>query len=172
LHLHIDLVPVRLRGKLAAVIANVEQLPLKDASVDVALCVGSVINHGCAKQMISEIARVLMPGALAVLEFDCLDGLHQPGHLSGESAVAIETFFNRQTLTIVEYSRSYIEAELTSAGLVVEYRYSFHIASAFMLRFGIPTDLAAVFIVLDPIMRILNRLRYRGSNLVLVARRK
>jgi hypothetical protein len=169
-HIHIDLVPGRLRNKLA-IVARVEQLPLRNASVNMVLCVGSVINHGDAQEMISEIARVLQPNDLAVIEFDCADGLHQQGNSSKSAAITVNTFFNNRMLTLFEYSRSYIETELESKSLRIERRHSFHIASAFMLRFRVPPAVAAWFIYLDPLARFFKSLRYRGSNLLIVVRK-
>src|SRR5262249_24365816 len=67
--LHLDLLLHRLIGK-QAVVATAEQLPMRGASVDLAVSVGSVINHGNATAMLSEVGRILRPGCLAIIEFD------------------------------------------------------------------------------------------------------
>jgi SAM-dependent methyltransferase len=170
LHIHVDLALSRLRNKVG-IVANAESIPLRNACIDFAICVGSVINHGNGYQMLAEIARVLRPNARVVLEFDCADGLHQGVSQSQGDYILVETFFNRQMLTLIEYSRSYIEQGLQLRGFAVEHRYSFHIISALMLRLGMPPQLAAGFIHLDGLARIWKSLRYRGSNLLIVARR-
>jgi len=170
LHIHIDLVSNRIRNKVA-IVADVEQVPLRDASVDFVLCVGGVLNHGDAQKMIGEIARILSAQGLAVIEFDCVDGLHhRPAFPQRDSAV-VDTFFNGRRLSFTEYSRAYIERELQSKGLRIEYRYSFHILSALMLRFAVYPSIAAMLVYCDFFARLLEPLRYRGSNLLMVARR-
>jgi SAM-dependent methyltransferase len=169
-HIHIDLVHGRLLNKVG-VIANVEHLPLKDSSADLVVCLGSVINHGNGKAMISEIGRILRPGALLALEFDCSDGLHHTQYPHQQDPVLINTFFNGQMLTLLEYSRTYVEQELALNGLTIEHRHSFHILSSLLLRFRIPPSIAAAFIYFDRIARLSPRLRYRGSNMFLTARR-
>lgn len=170
-HIHFDLVHARLVNRLG-ILANVEHLPLRDSSVDLAVCIGSVINHGNGRQMIAEIARILRPGALVALEFDCADGLHNGWHSNPKDSVLVNTFFNGQMLTLLEYTRAYVEGELEARGLVIEYRHSFHILSSLLLRFHVPPVLASAFIYLDWLPRLSTRLRYRGSNVFIVARRK
>jgi SAM-dependent methyltransferase len=170
-HIHIDLVHKRLVNKIG-IVANIEHLPLKDSSADLAICLGSVINHGDGKAMLSEIGRILRPGSLLILEFDCADGLHHGWHSPQEDPVLINTFFNGQMLTLFEYSRRYIEHELESNGLTIECRHSFHILSSLLLSFRVPPSVAAAFIYFDRIARLSPQLRYRGSNMFLIARRK
>ncbi len=169
LHVHIDLVRRRLLHK-SAVVANIEQIPLRNSSVDLALCVGSVINHGNALAMIREIARVVKQGGYAVVEFDCADGLHQRADAHKNGIVSTDTFFNGHMLRLAEYSRAYVEKALESSGLTVERRHSFHIFSSLMLRLGLAPSLAAWFIYCDGLARLIRPLRYRGSNLLVLAR--
>ena len=171
LHVHVDLVTGRLRGR-TGVIGNAENLPLKTTCADVVICVGSVINHGNAVQMIGEIARVLRPEGIAVIEFDCSDGLHQVNGARGADCVETTTFFNRHMLTLQEFSRSYIESALEDNGLFVERRHSFHIMSAFLLGLGFSPGIATQFIRFDGVARLIRSIRYRGSNMLLVARRR
>lgn len=170
-HIHIDLVHKRLLNKVG-IVANVEHLPLKNSSADLVVCLGSVINHGNGKAMLSEIGRILRPNSLLVLEFDCADGLHHGWYSQQEDPVLINTFFNGQMLTLLEYSRNYVERELEVNGLIIEYRHSFHILSSLLLSFRVPPSVAAVFIYFDRVARLFPRLRYRGSNMFLIARRK
>jgi len=170
LHIHLDLVAQRLPHE-SSVLANIELVPLRGSSVDLALCLGSVINHGDVSAMISELARITRPAALAIIEFDCADGLHQRVKTSQDGVLVYSTFFNMHTLTLAEYSRSHVEQTLAARGFVVERRLSFHILSAWLLGLGVQPEISAHFIHLDPIARLASALRYRGSNMLLVARR-
>jgi SAM-dependent methyltransferase len=170
MHIHVDLVKRRLLGH-SGIVADVEYLPLRNASVDLALCVGSVINHGNAKAMIGEIARIAKPGARAILEFDSADGLHQLARPTRNGVVRTTTFFNNHMLTLFEYSPAYVEGLFKAQGMSIEDRYSFHIISSLMLGIGLPHAIAARFILLDPVARLFSSMRYRGSNVLLVVRK-
>jgi SAM-dependent methyltransferase len=166
---HVDLLPRGLVGK-RGIVAQAELLPLRAAIFDIVMCVGSVINHGNAELIIREIARILRPGGVAIIEFESCDGLHRLGHQSHDGTLA-EAFFNGRMLIIAEYSRSFIESIMASTGLVVEDRYAFHIASGLLLRLGLHPDAAARFFPFDALMRASRSLRYRGYNLIIAARR-
>jgi SAM-dependent methyltransferase len=167
---HVDLLPQRLAGR-RGIVAQAERLPLRPSRFDLALCVGSVINHGDAVPMISEMARILRPGGTAVLEFESLDGLHRHWRSPNTGAMLVDAFYNDRVFRLVEYSRSYVESTMTRSGLVIENRHSFHIGSGLALRLSLPPPAAAPLIHLDGILRGMPPLRYRGHNLVLVARR-
>lgn len=169
-HIHVDLVLNRVRNKLG-VVANAEEVPLKNGSVDLVLCVGSVLNHGDARKMIFGISRILRPSGLAIIEFDSADSLQHGLACQQCDSAIVNTFFNGKRLSLVEYSRSYIENELRSNGLKIESRYSFHIFSAFLLGFRVPYAIAAGLIYFDPLARFFRALRYRGSNLLIVAKK-
>ena len=170
LHIHLDLVPERLARRVG-VVANVEQVPLRTSSVDFVLCVGSVLNHGDASAMIREIARIARPNAMIVLEFDSADGLHQGLRERQGDVIPYTTFYNSHMLTLVEYSRSFIEQELAAHGLFVEVRRSFHIISSLLLAMRIPQAIASRLACLDALARRSRTLQYRGSHMLLVARR-
>jgi SAM-dependent methyltransferase len=169
-HVHVDLVGKRLIGK-TAVIANVEDVPLRDSSADFVLSLGSVVNHGDGERMIREIGRITKSSGIAVIEFDCADGLHQPTHSNHTASVPTCTFFNARMLQLAEHSRWFVEQELLAAGFKIEYVYSFHILSALMLRLGVPPWLAAQLAAFDPLMRR-SPWKYRGSNLLIVGRKR
>jgi SAM-dependent methyltransferase len=170
-HIHLDISAFRLRPG-TSVVGNVESLPIASDSVDVALSVGSILNHGDAEQMIREISRVLRLGGVTLIEFDCSDGLHQATRSRGNPIVSTPTFFNRRMLILQEYSREHIERMLEQFGMHVYRRVSFHIISSLFLRFRLNPSLAAPFIVFDRLARQLNWLRYRGSSILLVAEKR
>jgi len=170
-HVHVDIVHARLLHVLG-VIASAEQLPLADATFDLALCVGGVINHSDAPLVISEAARVLRPGGRLVLEFDSLDGLQHFAEDPQANAAVVDTFFNGRQVRITEYTRSHITELLRRSGFQMDGCHSFHILSALLLRFGCPPAVAARFAILDPVARWIRPIRFRGTNVVLTALRR
>jgi hypothetical protein len=121
--------------------------------------------------MIGEIGRVLRPGGVAIIEWDALDGLHRLGDKRAGGARLVDTFFNGRMFILAEYSRAYVERAIVAAGMTVERRDGFHIASGLMLRCGVPSGVAAHLIHLDSVLVRIPILRYRGCNQLLVARR-
>lgn len=55
-----------LRGEFAGVVADVEKLPLHDATVDKIVCAGVLVHVESPEQVIQEFARVLKPGGVLV----------------------------------------------------------------------------------------------------------
>ena len=72
-HIHIDLAADALIGVPLAAAADAELLPISSSSIDVAICVGSVINYSSPPKILSEISRILKPLGYLLLEFETSD---------------------------------------------------------------------------------------------------
>jgi len=163
---HVDLVIGRL-PRQRSLIADIRSLPIATAAVDVALCVGSVINHVDAGLAVNELTRIVRPGGRIVLEFDSTDGLnHVFSPAAGKESAVLRTFYNGRTVVITEYSRCHVERLLETAGVSVDVLFSFHILSAAALAFKVPPVVASLFAHVDPIAARFSPFRLRGSNLV------
>ena len=122
---HVDLVIERL-PKQRSLIADIRLLPIATATVDIVLCVGSVINHVDVSLAVNELTRIVRPGGRVVLEFDSTDGLnHTFSSIAGNESAILETFYNRRTVVITEYSRRHVERLLKAAGVSVDMVLSF-----------------------------------------------
>ena len=86
-------------------------MPIADESVDIVVCVGSVIKYCDAAAAISEFGRVLRPNGHLFVEFESSLSAELALQRSfGDSAGIFETFYCRI---------DYIERLLTAAGLIV-----------------------------------------------------
>lgn len=169
---HVDLLIGRL-PKRRSIAADIRLLPIVTATVDVVLCVGSVINHVDAAHAIAEIARIMRPGGRLVLEFDSTDGLnHTFSQAAASDSASVKTFYNQRTLTITEYSRRHIEQLMRAGGIEVDHLSSFHILSAAALACGVPPDVAAFLAYVDRFAGLFSAIRLRGSNLVVSGLRR
>lgn len=66
----VDLVPESIRHLERPVSCDLHHLPFEDASFDLVLCVGSVLNYTDAPGVIRELTRVTRPSGTLVLEFE------------------------------------------------------------------------------------------------------
>jgi SAM-dependent methyltransferase len=164
---HVDLVIERLRAR-RSMLADIRSLPIVTGTIDVVVCVGSVINHVDVAVAITELIRIMRPGARIVLEFDSTDWLnHAFSATAANESATISTFYNRRTVTITEYSLRFIERLLEAGGVRVDHVLSFHILSAAALAFKIPPDAASVLAHVDWIAGCFSAIQLRGSNLVI-----
>jgi SAM-dependent methyltransferase len=164
---HVDLVIERL-PKQRSLIADIRLLPIVTATVDVVLCVGSVINHVDVAVAINELTRIVRPGGRIVLEFDSTDGLnHTFSSTAGADSAILKTFYNRRTVVITEYSRRHVQRLLEATGVSVDVMLSFHILSAAALAFKIPPAVASALAHVDWIVDRFPPTRLRGSNLLI-----
>jgi SAM-dependent methyltransferase len=165
-HIHVDVI-IGLLPHHNSVAADILLLPIASSSIDIAVCVGSVINHVDAAVAIAELIRIVRPGGRLILEFDSTDGLNYLfSRESGRAAAVANTFYNGRSIAITEYSRRYIEALLNAGGVQVDGVFSFHIISAAALALNIPPVLASFFAHFDWLADHFSPLRLRGSNVV------
>ncbi len=133
-----------------AVAADVENLPFEDATFDVVICIGSVLNYVSAMEALAELCRVLKPGGRMLLHYETSNSAEHLGTSRWRaSAAPLPTINNGEDDFIWVYSRSYIERTLARFGIVVENQRAFHIASAALLRLGFSQDSAARASLLD-----------------------
>ncbi len=170
-HLHLDLLFDRLPPR-TSIVGDAEKMPVASNSVDTIICVGSVINHVVPERLLKELARILRPSGRLFIEFDSTDGLHHAfSSTSHSDEAAVLTFYNSRTLVISEYSYRYVERILICEGFRIEMVESFHILSSLALALRVPPSVAALLAQLDRAASSIRYLRYRGSNLVIVAQR-
>ena len=128
--INLDISELRLTRLESSVIGTVEAIPLADQTIDVVICVGSVINYCDAGAAISEFARVLRPGGHLLLEFES----SRSAELCTQdafcrSAAVAETFYGNTPETLWVYSPDFITNFLMAAGLVISKRVPIHVLS-------------------------------------------
>jgi len=97
---------------------DVEQMPFSDASFNVVLCVGSVLNYCDPTRCLSEISRVVAPDGLVMLEYErsgSAEYIWQRGFAS--AAARFVTFFGKEKAHIWAYSDRFINGIIAVNGL-------------------------------------------------------
>jgi len=166
-HVHLDRAPQQLRNVRFRVMGDVENIPLRSASVDLVLCVGEVLNLASPERVVEEISRVAKPGALLLLEFESNKSFEFIfSHAGKGNRSLINTFHNDRDIVICILDPAYIYSLINRAGLELLRVRNFHIISALIYRITRNADVAAKFASADILLSRLPLLRHRGCNII------
>ncbi|QXV63717.1 class I SAM-dependent methyltransferase [Mucilaginibacter sp. 21P] len=171
--LHVDIADKHIAHLPNALVANVEALPLSDASYDLVLCVGSVLNYCDPIRVIKEFSRVLKSQGYIVLEFEnskTFELLFKRGY--NQSAVYHETFFDAHgdTEKIWYFSGSYVIQLLKSYKFEVVDLKRFHVLSPLVFRLTGWPSFSSAFAKLDGILRRIPFVKTHSSNIIVLAK--
>lgn len=163
--INLDISERQISASSCPLVASIEAIPLQDETVDILLCVGSVMNYCDAALAISEFRRVLRPGGRLVLEFESSkSGELATQHAFGRSAAIAETFYGNQPEAVWVYSPNYIGNLLRAAGFESQKRIAIHILSPWILLLFRSVNAAALIARLDPVARYVPFLNRFASN--------
>lgn len=169
-----DIADRKLVGMPNGVAGDLANLPLKTASVDVCVCVGSVINYVRElPKAISEIARVVQPDGKLILEFESsrsLEYLFTPHFRQDVSQVS--TFFIYENENIWIYAEEHVRALLAQAGFEVVAVSRTHFAAPLVHRFKQNIHYAARFCGLDKWIRLIPGLNRFSANVIYLCQRR
>jgi SAM-dependent methyltransferase len=171
-HIHVDLASNALTSVPLAVECDAELLPFASETIDVTICVGSVINYGSPPRMFSEIARVLKPQGYLFLEFETSDSFEFAMTRDfSRDVTLVKTFYNGVSDPIYVYSARYINSALAAAGLDTLAVERFHRLSTLIYRITKLERLSATFARFDRFMEKLPKIGNYSANVFLVAQK-
>jgi ubiquinone/menaquinone biosynthesis C-methylase UbiE len=163
--IHIDIAGDKLRNFKKSITASVEAIPLPNHSVDVVICVGSVLNYCDPIKALNEFARVLDRHGYLILEFENSYTLELLGTSSfNKKATLEETFYNGQKEKIWFYAESYIRELTRINGFELISMKRCHILSPLIYRLFKNERQAAKYANLDNICSMVPFLRKFSSN--------
>jgi SAM-dependent methyltransferase len=169
-----DIADRKLVGMPAGVAGDLANLPLKSGSVDVCVCVGSVVNYvRQLPQAISEIARVVKPDGKLILEFESsrsLEYIFTPHFKQDVSQVS--TFFIYENENIWIYAEEHLRGLLARAGFEVVAVSRTHFAAPLVHRFKKNIHYAARFVGLDKWIRYIPGLNKYSANVMYLCQRR
>jgi SAM-dependent methyltransferase len=170
--IHLDISEAGLAAFERRIVASVEAIPIEDESVDIAICVGSVINYCDAAAAISEIARVIKPDGRLLIEFESSrSGEFAFQACFGRAAAVAETFYGDDPETVWVYTLDYVRSLLSARGLALTASTPIHIASPWMLLANLDVKRAASLGRFDRVLRHVPYLSRWASNFLLVCRK-
>lgn len=151
----------------SSAVCNAERLPFREATFDVAICVGSVLNYCDALVALSEMARVIKPAGTLILEFEKSDNLE---YIFSKpfcaNAMMVTTFYGGEKERVWVYNERYIKNLLNTLRFVIRRRRAIHTLSSAMLRV-LPSQIAAKFGSWDRILSRLTLFNQFASNVIL-----
>jgi SAM-dependent methyltransferase len=169
-HFHVDIALTQLQRVRQAIAATIDTLPLRRSVADLVICVGEVLNYADPLAAIEEIALVMKPGSVLILEFESSRSLEFVFTRNfDKERLVIDTFFNGSAELITTYSPRLILGRLSRAGLSVTAHKTFHIFSSLALRFLQNERFSQLGGHLDPLAQIVPGLRWLGANHILSA---
>jgi SAM-dependent methyltransferase len=155
-----------------AVVGSVEAIPLRDASIDAVVCVGSVINYCDVGATILEFARVLRPGGYLLLEFESSRSAElRSQDVFGRSVGVAETFYGDGPEIVWVYTPEFVGHLLEAARIPVFKRVPIHVLSPWILSLFGSIPGAAVVARLDPIARRLPIVTRWASNHLFIGKK-
>jgi ubiquinone/menaquinone biosynthesis C-methylase UbiE len=147
---NLDISENRILQMINPIIASAEKLPVADDSIDLIICVGSVINYCDAAAVVAEFERVARSNSILILEFESSYSAELMTQSAfGQPAAVAETFFANQTEAVWVYSPKYISNLLTAGKFKLLQSYPIHILSPWGLLLLRNKKIAAAIAPLD-----------------------
>ena len=166
--LHVDISEIRVKSKPHFLISTVEHVNEPDASFEVGLCVGSVINYADALLTIKELSRIVKKGGLLFLEFENSNSFEFAGTQTfHKKASIVTTFYQEREEKIWVYSEKYICNLLKIYNFRIIQKQRFHILTPLIYRFTKDPQKAVKFYWVDKLFHWLPF----SSNIILVAQK-
>lgn len=148
--INLDIVDTNIKQFPNYLVSSVTDIPLENDSIDMVICVGSVINYTDAFKALNEFKRILKPKGLLILEFErsnSADFLWKKEH--HKDMVEVVYDYNDQKHTMIMYGEKYIKKNLKRLGFDIKRKHRYHIASMLANRLGANDNVDYKFIHLD-----------------------
>jgi SAM-dependent methyltransferase len=165
---HLDLTAERITQFPNFIVGDISTIPIADASFDVVLCVGSVLNYGNPILAIKEFQRVLRPGGLLVLEYERSGSPeYWSNHGTSSACVRVETFYGRVKTQLWAYGDEFIDGLLTIHAFSTIAEIRFHGLSSLALAITASPRFASRCVIGDRFLTNRWPIRYIASNRML-----
>jgi SAM-dependent methyltransferase len=172
LQIELDIADRHLRRLGFSVVGSAEMLPFRAHSFDFVLCVGSVLNYCDAAAAIVEIARVLAPGCILLLEFESsCSAEYLVRSEFGKAGVLVTTTFQGEPELLWLYNPAYVIALLQACGMELILDEGFHAITTLAHRFFRNEQFAMWFAPFDRLALARRIFRGLSCNRVLIAQK-
>lgn len=169
-----DIADRKVVGMPCGVAGDLMNLPLAEGSVDVCVCVGSVVNYvSDLTKAIGEIGRVVKADGRLILEFE---SSRSPEYLFtrhfGRDVTQVSTFYIYENENIWVYNEQYVRSLLDQAGFEIIAESRAHFIAPFIFRFKKNINTAARFAIFDRIAAKIPFLNQHSANLIYLCQRR
>lgn len=150
-------------------VSLLENIPIADSRLDVAVCVGSVLNYVDAGLVIAELSRCVKAGGIVVLEFERTETLEFVFTKTFRSQIASRVrYYRGERHQMYVYSESLIRKNLIANNLAVLGSLYFHMLSPLLLRLSRSLGMAASVTFLDRFLRKATPMNNLAGNALLL----
>ncbi|MBI3452059.1 MAG: methyltransferase domain-containing protein [Rhodospirillales bacterium] len=169
-----DIAEKKLANMPCGVAGDLANLPLKTGSVDVCVCVGSVVNYvGDLPKAIAEIARVVKGDGRLILEFE---SSRSPEYMFtahfGQDVSQVSTFYIYENENIWVYAEEHVRRLLAEAGFEVVAESRTHFVAPMIYRFKKSLHYAARFARFDKYVSWIPGLNKHSANVIYLCQRR
>ncbi|MBR6581660.1 MAG: class I SAM-dependent methyltransferase [Ruminococcus sp.] len=151
---HLDIIEKYIKHFEKYLVGSIEEIDLPAESVDVIICVGSVLNYADAQRAVSEFYRILKPNGFLILEFERSDSaefLCTTNH--GKDIFTNVYYYNDQKHLLWLYSERHIRQLLRQFHFKIVRCKRIHTLSSLLNRIGLSEAKSAPFSKLDKIVQ-------------------
>lgn len=166
--IYMDIVEEYVKNFDKYLVGSVENILMPDKSIDIIICVGSVLNYVDAQKTISEFNRVLKENGILILEFErssSAEFLFK--RIYGRNLFIKEYNYNNQQHFLWMYNEKFIKDLLYKYGMRVTKNYRFHCMSSLLYRIGLNEEKSAKWAKIDFVTKSFSYLV--AHNIVLIA---
>lgn len=168
--IHLDIIESYIKNFKYHIVASIDQTTLDDESVDIVICVGSVINYADYQKSLEEFSRILKPDGILILEFERSNSGEFLFNKKHNSIIFPQTYYyNGQKHTLWMYNEKNIIKILKLYGLKTTNKYRFHTMSTLLYRFGMQEKKAAKFLKADKLLAPFSY--YLAHNCILISKK-
>jgi len=148
--INLDIVEENIKEFENHIVSSITCIPLEDNSVDMIICVGSVINYADITLSIKEFNRILKVGGLLILEFErsnSADFLFSKNY--GKKQFLHTYIYNNQKHPMIIYSEKYVKSVLKTNNFKILKKKRFHNLSSLFTKLKVKEDVSLKFGKLD-----------------------
>ena len=168
--IHLDIVDTHIKNYPNYIVSSVEEIPMQNESVDIIICVGSVINYADYQKTIKELSRILKPNGILILEFERSNSGEFLFTKKHNELIFHQTYYyNNQQHVLWLYNERNIQKTMKIHNLKIIQKHRFHIISSLLNRFGMSEKKASKYSMFDFIFAPISY--YLAHNCILVSKK-
>ena len=151
--IHLDIVDTYIKNYLDYIVASVDKIPMQNESVDIIICVGSVINYADYQKTLKEFSRILKPNGVLILEFERSNSGEFLFTKKHNKLIFHKTYhYNNQQHVLWMYNERNILKTMKLYNLKTIQKHRFHTVSTLLNRFGMSEKKASKYSMFDFIL--------------------
>jgi len=155
--IQLDIVEETIKRFKNHIVASIEDIPLENNSVDIVVCVGSVINYADFSKSMDEFSRILKPNGILIIEFERSDSgefLFTKKHHKEQFQQIYK--YNNQDHHLMMYSEKFAKKIFKKHGYKILFKRRFHILSTLLYRLRCDEEKVYKYIKYDHILKYLS----------------